>query len=401
MLYKLLPRLRVWSLREQVRSRDAFVYLDRGMQVAGWIPPRDKFWRKVYALWMALMTVLVIVLLDVSLLVSYFKDLSTFTAGQFLTSLQVGLNCFGSSIKASYTFAGVKRFRRAKQLLDRMDERCQSAGQRTQLHLWVARCNQCYMSYQIMYSFYAASTFLAGAYSGRLPWKLYNPLVDWQASSLSFWLAATMEYVWMSGAVLQDQMADVYPIIYFLILRMHITLLKERLQRLRNDPHMAEEQNYAELIRCIEDHRLILEYCNTLRPVVSATIFVQFLLCGVVIGLSVINIMFFSNLWTGLGTGIFIFDLLLQTFPFCYICNMIMTDCEELTYCLFHSNWLGADRRYRTTLQYFLHNVQRPIVLTAGGVFIISLGTNITVAKLAFSVVTFVKQLNIAEKFIE
>lgn len=157
---------------------------------------------------------------------------------------------------------------------------------------------------------------------------------------------------------------------------------------------------------------------------ISATIFVQFLLCGVVIGLSVINIIFFSNFWTGLGTAIFIFDLLLETFPFCYICNMIMTDCEELTYCLFHSNWLGADRRYKTTFQYFLHNLQQPIVLTAGGVFIISLGTNITVstkdtlctlytlfirsfpllykvAKLAFSVVTFVKQLNIAEKFME
>lgn len=259
MLYKLFPRLRVCSLSEQVRSRDAFVYLDRGMQVAGWIPPKDKCRRKIYALWSALVTVLVIVLLDVSLLVSYFNDLSSFTAGQFLTSLQVGLNCFGSSIKASYTFAGVKRFQEAKKLLDRMDQRCQTAGQRKQLHLWVARCNQCYMCYQVMYSFYAASTFLAGAYSGRLPWKLYNPLIDWEASNLNFWLASTWEYIWMSGAVLQDQMADVYPILYFLILRMHISLLKERLQRLRIDPHESEDENYVELISCIEDHRLILE----------------------------------------------------------------------------------------------------------------------------------------------
>lgn len=259
MLTKLFPRLRVYSLAEQVRSRDAFVYLDRGMQACGWIPPRNKCRRKVYALWTTLTTVLVIVLLVVSLLVSYIKDLSSFTAGQFLTSLQVGLNCFGSSIKASYTFAGVGRFQAAKKLLDRMDRRCQTASQRTQLHLWVARCNQCYMCYQFMYSFYAASTFLAGAYSGRLPWKLYNPLIDWEASNLNFWLASTWEYIWMSGAVLQDQMADVYPIIYFLILRMHISLLKERLQRLRNDPHESEDRNYCELISCIEDHRLILE----------------------------------------------------------------------------------------------------------------------------------------------
>lgn len=164
----------------------------------------------------------------------------------------------------------------------------------------------------------------------------------------------------------------------------------------------------------------LFSYCNTLRPIVSATIFIQFLLCGLVMGLSMINLLFFSNIWTGLGTAIFLFDLVLQTFPFCFICNMIMDDCEELANCLFHSNWLSADRRYKTTLRYFLHNVQKPIVLSAGGVFDISMSSNITVskdifffgfniiqinplflkvAKLAFSVVTFVKQLNIAEKF--
>jgi len=58
-----------------------------------------------------------------------------------------------------------------------------------------------------------------------------------------------------------------------------------------------------------------------------------------------------------------------------------MADCEELTYCLFHSNWLTADRRYKNTIIYFLHNIQVPIVLMAGGVFIISLGTNISVSK--------------------
>ncbi|KAH8377984.1 hypothetical protein KR093_008379 [Drosophila rubida] len=399
MLYKLFPRMRVRPLKEQLASRDAFIYLDRGMRVVGWMPPQHKCWRRVYALWSAVTTVVVMILLVLSLLVSYIKDLSSFTAGQFLTSISVAFNCFGSSIKASYTFAGMKRFHRAKQLLDRMDERCQRPEQRQQLHQNAAFCSRVYMCYQVMYSFYAASTFLAGAYSGRLPWKLYNPLIDWEASNFNFWLASFVEYVWMSSAVLQDQIADVYPIIYFLTLRTHLVMLKERLQRLRSDPQMSEDDNYAELINCIVDHRLIIEYCNTLKPVVSGTIFVQFLLCGVVIGLSIINIIFFSNFWTGLGILIFIFDLLLQTFPFCYICNLIITDCEQLTYCLFHSNWQSADRRYRTTFLYFLQNIQQPIVMTAGGVFIISLGTNITVAKLAFSVVTFVRQLNIAEKF--
>ncbi|XP_060649084.1 odorant receptor 42b-like [Drosophila nasuta] len=400
MLYKLFPRMRVWTLKErQLSSRDALVYLDRGMCVVGWMPPKNKCWRRVYALWSALTTVMVMILLVLSLFISYIKDLRSFTAGQFLTSLSVALNCLGLSIKASYTFAGMKRFQHAKKLLDRMDERCRSAEQREQLNQNVARCNRIYMCYQVMYCFYAASTFLAAACSGQLPWKLYNPLIDWKASDFNFWLAAFVEYVWMSGAVMQDQIADLYPIIYFLTLRTHLLMLKQRLERLRTDPRMNEDENYAELIKCIIDHRLIIEFCNTLKPVVSGTICVQFLLCGVVIGLSMINIIYFSNFWTGLGIAFFICDLLMETFPFCYICNMIITDCEQLTNCLFHSNWQSADRRYRTTFLYFLQNIQQPIVMTAGGVFVISLGTNITVAKLAFSVVTCARQLNIAEKF--
>ncbi|XP_034471843.1 odorant receptor 42b-like [Drosophila innubila] len=341
------------------------------------------------------------ILVVVALFVSYIKDLSSFTAAQFLTSLQVGPNCVGSSIKAAFTFAGMMRFKRAKEILDRMDKRCKTSEERELLHRTVALCNRCFMCYQFMYSFYAIATFLAGSLAGHLPWKFYNPFIDWEASKLHFWLTAFMEYLWMCGIVMQDQIADVYPVIYFLILRTHITMLKGRLQRLRLDPTMTEEENNVELIKCIEDHQLIIEYCNNLRPVISATIFVQFLLCGLVIGLAIINIIYFSNFWSGLGTAVFICDLLLQTFPFCYICNLIMADCEQLTYCLFHSNWLSADRRYKATFLYFLQNVQQPIFMTAGGVFIISLGTNITVAKLAFSVVTFVKQLNIAEKFIE
>ncbi|XP_017856664.1 PREDICTED: odorant receptor 42b-like [Drosophila arizonae] len=398
MLYKLFPRLRLPDASSPARSRDSFVYIDRGMSVVGWMPPKNPCGRYIYRLWSAFTTLFIIILLDVSLLISY-SELSSFTARQFLTSLQVAFNCFGCSIKASYTFAGVRRLKLAKKILDRLDSRCETSEHRLQLQQTATLCNRIYMTYCAMYLLYSSSTFLGSMFFGRLAWNLYNPLVDAERGLFSFWLAGILEFLWMTGAVVQDLMADVYPIVYFLAIRTHIKMLKERLRNLRMDTNMSEEENYKQLIRCIEDHRLILDYCNTLRPVVSATIFVQFVLIGIVMGLSAINVIFFSNFWTGLGTGIFMFDLILQTFPFCYICNMIYDDCYEMANCLFHSNWLTADRQYRTTLCFFLSNVQKPIIFTAGGIFVISTSSNIAVAKLAFSVVTFVRQLNIAEKF--
>lgn len=258
MLFKLFPRMRVWSLEEPLTSRDAIVYLDRGMFVCGWMPPKDKFWRWIYALWTLYSTLVIMILGVVALFISYIKDLNSFSASQFLTSLQVGPNCVGASIKAAYTFAGMKRFNQAKEILDRLDKRCNSTEQRQMLHRTVALCNRCYMCYQFMYSFFVMATFLAGSLAGHMPWNFYNPFIDWEASKLDFWLSAILEYNWMSGIVMLDQIADVYPVIYFLILRTHITVLKERLQRLRTDPAMSEEENNTELIKCIEDHHLII-----------------------------------------------------------------------------------------------------------------------------------------------
>lgn len=95
--------------------------------------------------------------------------------------------------------------------------------------------------------------------------------------------------------------------------------------------------------------------------------------------------MFFANFWTGLSTCVFMFDVCLETFPFCYLCDVIMNDCQELADTLFQSNWMAADRRYKATLVYFLHNLQQPIVLTAGGIFPICMQTNLSVSYFSIS----------------
>lgn len=121
-------------------------------------------------------------------------------------------------------------------------------------------------------------------------------------------------------------------------------------------------------------------YCALIRPVISGTIFTQFLLCGLVLGLTLINVFFFSDLWTGIASFLFVITALLQTFPFCYTCNLIMDDCEALSHALFQSNWIDSGSRYQSTLLYFLHNVQQPIVFIAGGIFPISMSSNISVS---------------------
>ncbi|EDW04791.1 GH23176 [Drosophila grimshawi] len=210
--------------------------------------------------------------------------------------------------------------------------------------------------------------------------KLYNPFLDWHDGTLNLWIVSTFEFMVLMGAVVQNLLSDTYTLVYGLILRTHLELLNGRISKLRTNPEMTEDENYEELVNCVLDHKLILEYCALIRPVISGTIFIQFLLIGAILGIALINLFFFCDLWTGFASVVYIVATLLQTFPFCYICNLIIDDCQALAHAIFQSNWIGSSPRYQSTLFYFLHNVQQPIVFIAGGIFPISMSSNISVS---------------------
>lgn len=113
----------------------------------------------------------------------------------------------------------------------------------------------------------------------------------------------------------------------------------------------------------------------------SRTIFVQFMLIGFVLGLTMINAIYFSGLFRAISAIIFALAVLLETFPFCYMCDLLAKDCEELSNLLGHSYWVDAEPKYKSALKFFMQNLQKPIIFKAGGIFGISLNSNIQVGR--------------------
>lgn len=70
---------------------------------------------------------------------------------------------------------------------------------------------------------------------------------------------------------------------------------------------------------------------------------------------------------------------MVETFPFCYLCELIDEDCHELTLAIFYSNWIDATKRYQSTIFIFLYQTQQSIKFIAGGIFAVSIRTNIEV----------------------
>ncbi|KAM8711706.1 hypothetical protein ACLKA7_012248 [Drosophila subpalustris] len=386
-------------LTERVRSQDGSDYMYRGMTLIGWIPPKEGALRYVYHFWTCLPFIFGVFYLPVGLVISYVTEFKNFTVGQFLTSLQVAINLYGASIKSTITYIMLWRLAKLKDLLDRMDERLLNDGDKQKIHNMVARCNSVYLFYCFVYSGYVTSTFFTAVCTGKIPWNVFNPLWDWRAGPLSFWVQSIFEFFSMSCVALQDQLADAYPLIFTMILRTHFDVLKDHVRSLRMDPSKTEADNFQDLVHCIKDHKMLIRCCNLIRPIIGRTIFVQFLLIGVVIGLTLINMFFFSDLWGFVASFMHLSTVLLQTFPFCYTCNLLIEDCDDLANAIFQSNWSDAEPRYKSTLIIFIHHLQQPIVFIAGGIFPITMNSNISVAKFAFSIITIVKQMNLADKF--
>ncbi|XP_039492645.1 odorant receptor 98a [Drosophila santomea] len=377
-------------------SPDAFRYFEYAMFCMGWQSPAT--YKILYYITSSLLFAWCAVYLPIGIIISCKKDINTFTPNELLTVLQLFFNSLGMPFKVIFFNVYISGFYKAKKLMSEMDKRCTTLEERVEVHRCVVSCNKAYLIYQFIYTAYTISTFLSAALSGKLPWRIYNPFVDWRASRSSFWNAALNETALMLFAVTQSLMSDIYPLIYGLILRVHIKLLRLRVEKLCTEPGKSDAENEQDLIKCIKDHKLIIEYAAAIRPAISRTIFIQFLLIGICLGLSMINLLFFSDIWTGLATVAYINGLMVQTFPFCFVCDLLKTDCELLVSAIFHSNWIHSSRSYKSTLIYFLKSSQKSIAFTAGSVFPISTRSNIKVAKLAFSVVTFVNQLNLDDR---
>lgn len=197
-----------------------------------------------------------LILLPISISIEYLHRFKTFSAGEFLSSLEIGVNMYGSSFKSAFTLIGFKKRQEAKVLLDQLDKRCLSDKERSTVHRYVAMGNFFDILYHIFYSTFVVMNFPYFLLERRHAWRMYFPYID---SDEQFYISSIAECFLMTEAIYMELCTDVCPLISMLMARCHISLLKQRLRNLRSKPGRTEDEYLEELTECIRDHRLLLE----------------------------------------------------------------------------------------------------------------------------------------------
>ncbi|KAH8278849.1 hypothetical protein KR018_010315, partial [Drosophila ironensis] len=379
------------------RSRDSLQYFNGALLRLGWrLPSRTTQYWWIHYIWSVVSFIIIFIYLPHNEIMTGVKGFKNFSTSELFTFIQAPVNTNAFVLKAIIVFALRGRFTKALNLMDQMDTRCVKLEEKYLIHRSAVLANFVVVGFHAIYLSFQAMTVYGGVTAGKTPFCIYNPLFD---AKENLYLAILTETIPAAGIIFGNLVLDVYAILYVIVMQGHLKALIERIKVLRSDSEKSDDQDYEELVACVKDHKLIVEFGNLLRPMISATMFVQLLSVGILLGLAAVSIQFFTTTSERLVSLAYGVAILTQTFPCCYFCDKLKSDCDSLSNSLFHSNWIDANRRYRTTMLYFIHNAQQSIVFTASGILPIDLSTNVKMAKFAFTVVTIVNEMDLAEKF--
>lgn len=249
-------------LSARVPSKECFTYLYRIMYFVGWIPPEQGIWRYVYLLWMCLVYGFSGLYLPIGLAISLGIGIKSMTPGEFLDVTQICVNIVGAAVKTFTATDLLTRLRETESFLDALDQRLETDTDHLKIHKAVAQCNNIFVAYAKFYWAYTMSVLLAGVYTRHPPWTVYNPLFDWHDGTGLLWAQTLFEYSLMFMMACFILIMDIFPLIYIIICRGHVDVLKYHIRTLRSDPLKPETDNYERLVSCISAHKSIQKYAN-------------------------------------------------------------------------------------------------------------------------------------------
>ncbi|XP_065363823.1 odorant receptor 7a-like [Calliphora vicina] len=384
---------RFWGRGDNLQAtREATVYLFKNFLYLGFQQPPK--WKPLYYLYSVMLNLSALVFLPISFILSFYYGFRQMTPVQLLTSLQVAINVWGLPAKFLAVVISLKRLHEAMDVMDILDARCQRQDEKEKIRYCAMLGNRLTIFFIGFYMLYTALTMITSVLMGQPPYSVIIPLMDWRNSTLEFIVQSFLEYMLMNLICMHEGGDDVYAVIYIYAIRTHMQILVERVKRLGTDEETTNDDDYKQLVLCVKDHQELLRLLDIISPVISITIFIQFMITAIILGTTLINIMIFADFSAQIASVVYFLAVLVQTSPCCYQATCLMDDSDQLTLAIFHCEWFNKDIRFRKMMIFFMMRSQTPVALTALKLFPITLNTSLGIAKFSFSLYTFIKEMD-------
>ncbi|XP_012161119.1 odorant receptor 7a-like [Ceratitis capitata] len=377
----------------ELNSRDALIYLFNMLSFVGLNPTAHC--RLLYYFYGSIITLFVVVLSPLIFNIGWIRDRNVLSIMEILNCVQAALNVIGVPIKSIALMLCLDRIHSVEPLLLKLDAHYSKWDDMLRIRQCAIMGNRLVFSYIVPYMMYETLTVVSAVLGGHAPLTLWLPYVDWHRSSREYWLQVCFDAITLFYLLCHQIINDSYPAVYIYIVRTHVQLLERRVSRLGYVPQKSEHENCQELQECIVTHQEILRLVHTIQPIISITMFVQFIIAAAIMSITMINIFIFADLATRLASFVYLICVVLQTAPSCHQASYLQGDCEKLSSSIFHCNWIAQDKQFKKLLIYFLQRSQADMPLIALKMLPINLATNVSIAKFSFSLYTFIQKMGL------
>ncbi|XP_055842589.1 odorant receptor 7a-like [Episyrphus balteatus] len=217
-----------------------------------------------------------------------------------------------------------------------------------------------------------------------------------EPSNMYFALAFSIQFFPMLFQIIQNTANDAFSPVSINLLNGQIRVLGMRVARIGQDVSKSDDENYAELKSCINDHRNIICLFDIIKPTISRTVLLQLIITGASLCMTVFYFLNFNHGSVNqlLATILDMMAIVVVSLPVCYFGNSLMEETDRLTTAIYNCNWTDQTLKFQKSLIIFMQRSQRENVLTAGGLLTINLQTFIAIIRFSFSMFTVVSQMS-------
>ncbi|XP_030383736.1 odorant receptor 33c [Scaptodrosophila lebanonensis] len=316
---------------------------------------------------------------------------------ELFKNMTVSLTCVGCSLKCVIELWHLPQIVEIESVLSRLDGRVQSTEERIYfeqvLQRSVRRLNiTLYGMYVIIYiAFSLVLSLLIIGDQRALLYAAWFPF-DWHNSTKLYTLAFCYQTLCLYWEGPQGVANDIYPPLILCYVAGHTRLLSIRLSQMG----YKEESTYRqELLRCIEDHKLLMRLYELIKQATGYVQLVQLLVCGAELCIVVCYVIFYVSDTVGLVYYVIFFGIIcVQLFPSCYYASVLADESEHLPYAIFSSNWSSLPVKRRRDVLIFTQLTLRTMTVKAGGMFVLNLNAFFATVKMAYSLFAVVGRVH-------
>ncbi|KAJ8736488.1 hypothetical protein PYW08_007144 [Mythimna loreyi] len=190
-------------------------------------------------------------------------------------------------------------------------------------------------------------------------------------------------------------------LLVFIIAQLEVLDVKLRKVTDENKLDDADKENIdknkeavMKINKCIVHFDEVGKFCDLVEEVFSVTLFVQFGMASCIICVCLMRFTMPAPMDYFLFLGTYMCVMILQIMVPCWYGTRIMDKSSLLAFSIYNCDWTSTSRQFKSNMRLFVERTNKPLSITGGKMFCLSLPAFTSIMNSAYSFFTLLQQMN-------